>query len=116
MYIEEFYINIYITMRFKSRFLLTNIYSLPCPSQRKLPQKSNVHIFTLPPQAPQKRPLLTISLPVTVASQFALYSLSMVLATVLATFYIKKGQEPGSCHGSCHFSLLQMARTSTCHI
>ena len=33
--------------------------------------KSNVHIFTLPPQAPQKRPLLTISLPVTVASQFA---------------------------------------------
>ena len=71
MYIEEFYINMYITMRFKSRFLLTNIYSLPCPSQRKLPQKSNVHIFTLPPQAPQKRPLLTISLPVTVASQFA---------------------------------------------
>ena len=24
MYIEEFYINMYITMRFKSRFLLTN--------------------------------------------------------------------------------------------
>ena len=33
--------------------------------------KSNVHIFTLPPQVPQKRPLLTISLPVTGASQVA---------------------------------------------
>ena len=39
-----------------------------------------------------------------------LYSLNMVLATVLASFYIKKWQEPGSCHSSCHSDRRYVAR------
>ena len=50
-----------------------HLYFYPAPHQERYPrnQMSTFNIFTLPPQAPQKRPLLTISLPVTVASQFA---------------------------------------------
>ena len=44
-----------------------------------------------------------------------LYSLNMILASVLAIFYQKMWQEPGSCHSSCHFALIYVARTSSCH-
>ena len=39
----------------------------------------------------------------------------MILALVLAIFYPKKWQEPGSCHSSCHFAPIHVARTSSCH-
>ena len=68
----------------------------PCLHQEKYLriQMSAFDIFTQPPQLPKKRPLLTMSLPVTVASQFASLSPLALSSSLLTT--ARSDLPPGS--------------------